>query len=65
MPSAASQGVSSPAELALVGDEDTVMKGLQQLAEAGATDFVASEFTVSSEQAQRTRDLLMAFSRLP
>jgi F420-dependent oxidoreductase-like protein len=59
------EGVSSPAELALVGDEDTVMKGLQQLAEAGATDFVASEFTVSSEQAQRTRDLLMAFSRLP
>lgn len=56
------EGVTSPAELALIGDEDTVMERLQNLADAGVTDFAASEFTTSPEQAQRTRDLLKAFT---
>jgi F420-dependent oxidoreductase-like protein len=56
------EGVTSPAELALVGDEDTVMERLQNLADAGVTDFAASEFTVSPEQVRRTRDLLKAFN---
>lgn len=52
------EGVTSPAELALLGDEDTVMEQIQNLADAGVTDFAASEFTTSPEQAQRTRALL-------
>lgn len=56
------EGVTSPAELALIGDEDTVMERLQNLADAGVTDFIASEFTTSPEQARRTRDLLKAFT---
>ncbi len=51
------EGVDGPADLAVVGDEDTVEAKLEQLAEAGVTDFVAAEF-VPGEDRERTRRFL-------
>jgi len=54
------EGVAGPSDIALVGDEDTVMKMLDVLQAAGVTDFGASEFTTSPEERVRTRALLKA-----
>lgn len=51
------EGAAGPADVAIVGDEATVVKGLQQMFDAGATDFVAAVFGSPEEQA-RTLDLL-------
>ncbi|MBG0831215.1 TIGR03564 family F420-dependent LLM class oxidoreductase [Planomonospora sp. ID67723] len=48
------EGAAGPAEVAVVGDEDTVAAQIETLAKAGVTDFVASEFG----RDQRTRDFL-------
>ncbi|GGT03609.1 LLM class F420-dependent oxidoreductase [Planobispora rosea] len=48
------EGAEGPAQVALIGDEDTVGAQLQMLAKAGVTDFAASEFG----RDQRTRDFL-------
>jgi hypothetical protein len=42
----------------LVGDEATVRSGVERLAEAGATDFLAAEFGATDSERSRTRDLL-------
>ncbi|GAA3447625.1 TIGR03564 family F420-dependent LLM class oxidoreductase [Planomonospora venezuelensis] len=48
------EGAEGPAQVAIVGDEDTVAAQLEMLAKAGVTDFAASEFG----RDQRTRDFL-------
>lgn len=54
------EGISGPADVSLVGDEDTVRAGLARFEEAGVTDFSALEFTLDAESAERTRALLKA-----
>lgn len=51
------EGAAGPADVAIVGDEDSVASQIGALAEYGVTDFVAGEFARGPEQ-QRTRDLL-------
>ena len=57
------EGVTQPGELAIVGDEDLVTTRLEELAEAGVTDFSASEFVTSPDESLRTRNLLKRFAR--
>lgn len=52
------EGVSGPAEVAIVGGASEVRERLAELADAGVTDFAASEFTRSSDERQATRALL-------
>jgi 5,10-methylenetetrahydromethanopterin reductase len=51
------EGAAGPADVALVGDEDTVTAQIGALADAGVTDFVAGEYTRGAEGA-RTRAFL-------
>jgi alkanesulfonate monooxygenase SsuD/methylene tetrahydromethanopterin reductase-like flavin-dependent oxidoreductase (luciferase family) len=51
------EGASGPADVAIVGDEDTVAAQIGALAEAGVTDFVAVEYTGGPDGA-RTRAFL-------
>ncbi|MEV5595389.1 LLM class F420-dependent oxidoreductase [Streptomyces sp. NPDC052496] len=51
------EGVAGPADLALIGDEDTVAAQLDGLAKAGVTDFVALGFLTGAD-AVRTRAFL-------
>jgi F420-dependent oxidoreductase-like protein len=53
------EGVSGPSDIALVGDEEAVMKGIDQLADAGATEFVASVIG-DAEERRRTTEVLAA-----
>ncbi len=55
------EGVESPAEVAIVGDEGEVESRLHALSDAGATDFLASIFPTGADAAAsvaRTRALL-------
>jgi len=51
------EGAEGPADLAIVGDEDTVASAIADLKNAGVTDFVAGEF-LRGKDAERTRALL-------
>jgi F420-dependent oxidoreductase-like protein len=51
------EGAEGPADVAIVGDEGTVVKEIQRVMDAGATDFVAAVFGSREEQA-RTLDVL-------
>ncbi|MBM3674566.1 MAG: TIGR03564 family F420-dependent LLM class oxidoreductase [Actinobacteria bacterium] len=51
------EGAAGPADVAIVGDEATVRAGIERVRDAGATDFVASEYGSRADRA-RTRDLL-------
>jgi 5,10-methylenetetrahydromethanopterin reductase len=51
------EGAAGPANVAIVGAEDTVSTQIMALADAGVTDFVAAEFA-RGEEHQRTRALL-------
>ncbi|RAY16653.1 LLM class F420-dependent oxidoreductase [Actinomadura craniellae] len=51
------EGAEGPGAVAIVGDEDTVTAQIRDLAEAGVTDFVASEYG-RGDEAKRTRTLL-------
>jgi 5,10-methylenetetrahydromethanopterin reductase len=51
------EGAASPADVAIVGDEDAVADQIGTLAEAGVTDFVAAEYTGGPDGA-RTRAFL-------
>jgi alkanesulfonate monooxygenase SsuD/methylene tetrahydromethanopterin reductase-like flavin-dependent oxidoreductase (luciferase family) len=51
------EGAAGPADVAIVGDEATVSKQVQQLADIGVTDFAAAEFG-SRDERTRTRELL-------
>jgi alkanesulfonate monooxygenase SsuD/methylene tetrahydromethanopterin reductase-like flavin-dependent oxidoreductase (luciferase family) len=52
------EGAAGPADVALVGDEKAVQTGIERIAEAGATDFIAAEFASSDAEKTRTRELL-------
>jgi F420-dependent oxidoreductase-like protein len=51
------EGAAGPADVAIVGDEATVAKEVQRLADTGITDFAAAQFG-SVEEHERTRALL-------
>jgi 5,10-methylenetetrahydromethanopterin reductase len=51
------EGAAGPADVAIVGDEDSVGAQISTLAGAGVTDFVAGEYTSGADGA-RTRALL-------
>jgi F420-dependent oxidoreductase-like protein len=58
-------GVSSPAEAAIIGDEQSVTAQLQSLFDAGATDVWANVFTVGEDRAAsraRTNALLSSLT---
>jgi 5,10-methylenetetrahydromethanopterin reductase len=55
------EGVGGPGELALVGNEDYVRERIAELADAGVTDFAATEFTPSKDDRVRTRELLKSY----
>ena len=52
------EGAAGPGDVALVGDEATVAKGIQGMGDAGVTDFIAAEFGATEADHTRTRDLL-------
>ena len=52
------EGAAGPGDVAIAGSEAEVVKAIEGMAEAGVTDFVASEFTPTPETAARTRALL-------
>jgi F420-dependent oxidoreductase-like protein len=56
------EGVAEPGELALVGNASRVNELVGELAEAGVTDFAASEFTTNQQERDQTRDLLRSLS---
>jgi 5,10-methylenetetrahydromethanopterin reductase len=56
------EGAAGPADVAIIGDEDTVGGKITALADAGVTDFVAGEFA-QGDDAKRTRDLLKSLIR--
>jgi 5,10-methylenetetrahydromethanopterin reductase len=51
------EGAAGPADVAIVGDEDTVAAQLAELATSGVTDFVAGEFSTGADGV-RTRTFL-------
>jgi F420-dependent oxidoreductase-like protein len=51
------EGVRGPADVALIGDEETVARAVAELSETGITDLVAERFGSKAEQ-DRTRLLL-------
>lgn len=51
-------GSASPAQVALIGDEALVGERLDELAEAGATDFAAQILAASREEYERTHAFL-------
>jgi F420-dependent oxidoreductase-like protein len=51
------EGAAGPADVAIVGDETTVAKEVQRIADVGVTDFAAAEFG-SKEDRARTREVL-------
>ena len=51
------EGAEGPADVAIVGDENSVTKQIAQVGDAGGTDFVANIFG-SSEERSRTRAFL-------
>ena len=51
------EGAAGPADVAIVGGEDSVANQVAALADCGVTDFVATEFAKGDDK-QRTRELL-------
>jgi F420-dependent oxidoreductase-like protein len=52
------EGVAGPGELALIGSAAKVADALGAMAEAGVTDFAASEFTTNADERSQTRSVL-------
>jgi 5,10-methylenetetrahydromethanopterin reductase len=52
------EGVAGPGELAIIGSAGKVADAIGAMAEAGVTDFAASEFTTNAEERRQTRALL-------
>lgn len=57
------EGAAGPADVAIVGDAATVTSGLQALADAGATDFSATEFGLGRAEFAATRELLAGLAQ--
>ncbi len=53
------EGVDGPADVAIVGSPTQVSEQLQVLAEAGVTDFAATEFCLNRDEFQNTRRVLV------
>lgn len=53
------EGVAGPADVAIVGGAAEVQDGIARMAEAGVTDFAASEFGLSRGDYERTRETLL------
>ncbi|MEV4109519.1 TIGR03564 family F420-dependent LLM class oxidoreductase [Nonomuraea sp. NPDC049695] len=53
------EGAATPGDIAIVGDEDTVLAKIDQLRQAGVTDFVGSVFAAKD----RTRNLLIGAAK--
>jgi F420-dependent oxidoreductase-like protein len=51
------EGAAGPADVAIVGDEATVQAGIQTMADAGVTEFMAAPFG-DDDQVRRTIDFL-------
>jgi 5,10-methylenetetrahydromethanopterin reductase len=56
------EGAAGPADVAIVGDEDSVAKQLRGLVDIGVTDLVSGVFG-DAEDVKRTRKVLMEFGR--
>ncbi len=54
------EGADGPADVAIIGDEESVAARVRGLADAGVTDFAASEFGSGADEIRRTRDLLQS-----
>ncbi len=52
------EGVEGPGELALVGSAGAVTEAIGAMAEAGVTDFAPTEFGLTPQERQNTRELL-------
>ena len=52
------EGAAGPADVAVVGSAAEVRAGLERVAEAGVTDFVAVEFVAEEPVRRATRDVL-------
>ena len=52
------EGLDSPVDIALIGDEDTVSAGLARFADAGVQDLLAVELSYDARDRERTRCLL-------
>jgi len=52
------EGAGGPADVAIVGDEESVARQVRALADVGVTDFAAAEFAQSADEVRRTRDVL-------
>ena len=52
------EGVAQPSEIALLGDESVIRKGIDQFRDAGVTDFAASIFPADPGSVDRTREFL-------
>ncbi|NMD57724.1 MULTISPECIES: TIGR03564 family F420-dependent LLM class oxidoreductase [Tsukamurella] len=60
----AAEGIAHPIELALIGDEETVARGLRRYVDAGATELYATQTDLGGPEAQRrTWNLLGALTR--
>lgn len=53
------EGAAGPADVAIIGDEASVAARIRGLADAGVTDFAASEFGSTDDERRRTRELLV------
>ena len=56
------EGAASPGDVAIIGNEEEVAAGLESLARAGATDFVALEFGRTADEFAQTRSLLSSLT---
>jgi F420-dependent oxidoreductase-like protein len=56
------EGADGPADVAIVGDEQSVTNQIRAIADAGATDFSAAPFG-SSDEIRQTVDLMAALSK--
>jgi F420-dependent oxidoreductase-like protein len=57
------EGISEPGELALIGSAAKVSDQIAELADAGVTDYAASEFTTNADEREQTRELLKTFTQ--
>jgi F420-dependent oxidoreductase-like protein len=56
------EGAAGPADVAILGDEETVRKGIERYAEAGVTDFHAAVGgSITGQPDTRTLDVLKSF----
>jgi F420-dependent oxidoreductase-like protein len=52
------EGTAEPAGIALIGDESSVVKGVERFRDAGVTDFAASIFPTGPGSVERAREVL-------